>query len=271
MRKCFYVVAILMFFVSLQSCYINRQLWYSSPLNVANQPYIALPTFKDSIKAATYCYTSIYSGLANDQKSDEVLLINLGVYRTKKLNNFQFYYGANFGFGSYKLRPLDSENTNYFKYNPILFSTLENSFSAIGLLAGINYTIKSDIADWRIFGLEFTTNNEFGNYLKFRESLQDSSTTFVSKSSNFTTLGANTEVILHNKNVNIGAKLSVGMPLGNDYINPKVYDIYDNSQRPSFTYTSLTLSLTHKKYTGYFQGNFGVKASGIRFGILYRL
>ena len=256
---------------SLQSCRTYRQLWYTSPLNASSQPYVAMPTFKDSSKSATYANINFYKGSANDYGSDEVNLFSLGIYRTKKINMLQLYYGGNFFIGNYVLHPLTTDDMNYFQYKKIEYGNINKPFSAVGLMGGINYTVRAKNSEWRLLGLEFTTNKEFGNYLNFRESLSDSSTTLLIKNSAYTTLGLNTEIISYLRKGSLGLKFSYGYILEKDYLKPKIYDIHNGNQRQSFNYVTLAISYTNKKYTGYIQSDFGIKASGSRVGFVYRL
>ncbi len=271
MKKVYIYTILLLLLFLIQSCRTYRQLWYTNPLNAASQPYVAMPTFKDSSKSATYANINFYKGSANDYGSDEVNLFSLGIYRTKKINMFQLYYGGNFFIGNYVLHPLESDDMNYFQYKKIEYGNIYKTFSAAGVMGGINYTVQGKNSEWRVLGFEFTINKEFGNYLNFRESLSDSSTTLLIKNSGYTTLGLNTEVISYLRKGSLGMKFSYGYIIEKEYIKPKVYDIHNGNQRQSFNYLTLAISYTNKKYTGYIQSDFGIKASGTKVGFVYRL
>jgi hypothetical protein len=122
-----------------------------------------------------------------------------------------------------------------------------------------------------VLGLEFITNKEFGNYLNFRNSLSDSSATVLIKKSFYTTLGFSSEIISYTSFGCVGFKYSYALVLGREYSNPKTYDIYSPGPIQPYDISTLTTSLTYKKYTGYLQANFGKIAGGLKFGFVYRL
>jgi len=271
-KSFFYYTALIASLCSLQSCYEFHQLWYASPMNASNKPYLAKPTYKDSSKTATYAHLSYYGGTANDYHRDAVNMVNAGIYQARKLGDFQFYYGGNFTLGNYVVHPLEEDDRLHFGYKEIDYgSNVHKPFSSIGLMGGVNYTIKQKAGEIRLLGLEFATNKEYGSYLSFRNSLADSSTTVNMKSSSFSTIGLNSEWIGYTRYGHIGVKFSYDIVLEKEYQKPKTYDIYDNNQRKSYDYTITTFVYNRKRYTLYLQSASGIKAGGTRFGVVYRL
>jgi len=241
-------------------------------LNGKNNGYVAMPLVKDSIKKATYAHINFATGYTsssfNSESSslgvssggsysfDKYLSLETGLYQTRKMKNFQAYYGANFCFGNY----VQSITTNTNK-----------TFSTVGLMGGINYVIKKRGFEWRGLGLEFSSNKEFGNYLDFRKNTNDSLATVLIKNPNYTTLGLSTEIISYTNYGSVGAKLSFGGILEKEYNNARTNDFNTNYKKKDFYYSTFTLSHTKKKVTEYLQLNKGIQTAGVKFGVVYRL
>ena len=256
----------------LQSCASYQHLYYVSPLNGKNNNYVAMPLMKDSIKIANYAHISFAAGYTSSSYGvtsstlgvstdgsysfDKYFFLETGFYQTRKINNFHTYYGGDFCYGNYVYSI--TSNTN-------------KTFSTVGLIGGIDYVIKKRSFEWRLVGLEFSSNKEFGNYLDFRKNTYDSLATVLIKNSNYTTLGLSTEIISYTRDGSICAKFSFGGILEKEYNNTKTNDFNSNYKKKDFYYSMVTLSHTKKRVTTYLQMNKGIQTAGIKFGILYRL
>lgn len=266
---CFVFFAALL---ALQSCTSYQHLYYTSPLNGKNNSYVAMPLANDSAKVANYAHISAAAGYTSSAfyaepynfilpsggsyQFDKYLFLETGLYQTRKFNNFQAYYGGNICYGNYK---------------QVIAGNSNKTFFTLGAMGGINYVIKMRHSEWRILGLEFSSNREYGSYLNFRKDSYDSLTTVLIKNPNYTTLGLSTEFLEYNKKGSFGAKLSFGGVLEKEYIDTKTNDIYSKNRRRDFYYSTFTLSHTVNKTTAYMQANKGIQTAGFKFGVVYRL
>lgn len=252
----------------LTGCYVNRKFYYESPLTANTSYYYTRPKLYDSVTSAYYANVSIYSGFANDYKSDMVNYSSYLLYKAGNIKSFQYYYGLNFLFGDYQHSSFDS---SYFvnNVNPFNGDDRKNKFYAFGLHGGISYTVSTPRTEWRAIGLDYSFTREYGNYLKFRNSLKDDITDGNIKDNYLHTLGINTEVIAKRTKSDFGFKTGFGYILNDAYLHP----VYTNPDAPkeAYYYFLMNVHYTRKRSTIYFQGTTGKFSNGITFGATYRL
>lgn len=253
------------------SC-IGRQAYYISPFNGISNPYHSIPMHKDSTKSASYLNGAISMGGANEGETDPVFSLTTNISRSNNFSIFQAYYGAGLTIGSYKIKPYDSVgNNNSVNYAVINQHAGNYFFGGGGFDGGINFVTGSDKFEWRIFGIETSMRQEFGNYVHARNKIPDSAATVIVRNRFYGTFGLFTEIVSKGRNSETGFKLGGGTVIGSDYHNFHFADSYFAQNPPSFGYFLLNIHTTTNRWTGYIQGNFAKKATACLVGMNYRI
>jgi len=256
----------------LCSCY--RQAYFVSPLNGISNPYTTIPLQSDSVKSAFYINNTVSVGSANDQGRDNIFAFQTRLSQSFNFKGLQAYYGVGLYLGNYTLKPYDSLNSsstiNYHILNQYAGSKF---FGAAGFNAGINAVVPFDRGgEWRVVGFETFLNQEFGDYLQFRQHLPDSAATYIARKAFFATLDVYTELVDKTKTGSMSFKMGVGTALGRDY-HSNIRNSYEffTADIPGYYYTNFTFQATVKKWTAYGQLCFATKATNALFGFNYRL
>lgn len=243
----------------------TEQAYYLSSFNANTNPYHALPLVSDSVKSATYLDALFTAGLANQEFTDNILAVRAGLHRAHTLGNVHLFYGANASIGEYYVSSIVTNTTIYGNpYHPQYSGS--KTFGGYGFNGGFNAAIPlRNGGEWRVFGLEGSIQNEFGEYFEFRKNIPDSLGNLISRNRWTGTIGITTEIISrHRGNSSFGYKFSLGANL-NSYRNS--YSYYN--VRP--IYVSNTIHFTKNNVTAFWQLNFGTYAGNFQFGINYKL
>ena len=259
----------LLFQVILGGC--ARQAFYVSPYNGNHNPYHPIPLKQDSVKSASYISASISNGTANDREADGTLTFFTSFSRAHNFGNFQGFYAADFSLGNYKVAPF-SEYDGSENFDPTAIN--ENAgnkfFGGAGADGGVNFVLPIRNGEWRVFGIETSVQQEFGNYAAFRKKLADKDADLVVRDKLFATLGGYTEIVGRISRGSMGLRLGAGSVLGSKYHNLMITDEpYGKPLR--YNYGSFTFHLTKNKFTGYLQSNFSAKSQSLFLGVNYRL
>jgi hypothetical protein len=257
--------------ISFFSC-IGRQAYYVSPFNGINTPYHSVPMRGDSIKSASYFNASITAGGANEGENDPKYSLTADFSRSHNFGIFQAYYAGGLTVGSYRMKPYDSVGNNYtVNYRIINHNRGTYFFGGGGFDGGINIVTGSKDFEWRIFGLETSLRQEFGEFAKVRERIPDSAVTVVIRNRFFGTLGMFTEIVDRGRNGSTGFKLGWGKVIGDDYNNFSFKDSYFGDNPPRFGYFIFDVHTTRDKFTYYLQANLAKKAGAFIFGMNYKI
>jgi hypothetical protein len=257
--------------VSFFSC-IGRQAYYVSPFNGINTPYHSVPMHSDSVKSASYFNASITAGGANEGETDPKYSLSTDLSRSHNFGIFQAYYAGGLTIGSYRIKPYDSTgNNSTVNYQIINQNRGTYFFGGGGFDGGINIVTGSENFEWRIFGLETSLRQEFGEFAKVRERMPDSAATVIVRNRFFGTLGLFTEIVDRGRNGSTGFKLGWGKVLGSDYNNFNLKDAYFADNPLRFGYLILNAHTSKERWTYYLQANLAKKAGSLMLGMNYRI
>ena len=259
----------------ISGCSTPKQAYYVSPFNGNNSEYHPIPKQGDSVHAAVYGNFSFFKGNANYSGIDDYWGMNSSVYAAHSYTNLQFYYGATLSLGSYDMGHWTGAQPTpggYTSGNPEQLNLLTggHSFGGLGFQGGINAVIPIPIGEWRLLGVETSVMHEFGNYLSVRQHMPDSIATMVIRSATFATVGASSELVGHTREGEFGFRWSYGVALGNEYINPGVYDLSSGSTL-HYTYFTFSFHYTYQRMTGFLMLNQATKSSGWQTGVNFQL
>jgi hypothetical protein len=259
-----YCIAIITLFCS---CY--RQAFFLSPFNAVSNTYHAKPLLADSIKAASYAGGIITLGGANEHWEDDVFSLRGDFYRVHSFNSMQAYYGASFTLGNYQVQPDKLYINN--NINPAIINERSGHkfFGGYGISGGINTVLVTGPAsEWKVIGIDFNLQNEFGSYFSFRKNLPDSAATAITKKRLFITLGLNSELSVSLRNGGrMGYVISGGTAL------QKTKRFFVSGQKVDIVprYFSNTFYYEKNIWTGFAQINVGTCAGNFQFGLTMRL
>ncbi|MFI5154527.1 MAG: hypothetical protein ACHQET_14415 [Chitinophagales bacterium] len=270
---------LLMLLSSLSDCIAVRNEYFLSPTNASSNPYHAIPMVEDSMKSANYVSGIFTAGTANDKGFDNLYSFQASFHRSHQLDAFQAYYGANMGLGNYEIAEYfrTKPNDGYYGLNGSYMSPYDTTFHIpksnsffgnVGINGGINVVLPFERGEWRPFGLEFSAQNEFGNYYGFRKNLPDTAADIIFKNNLTFTLGFYMDIIGKTRHGSeFGYKMAYGFLLNS-------LDDFTRMTRTGFfpvTYFSNTFHLTKGRVTGFVQLNIGTYATNFQTGMSYRL
>ena len=246
------------------SC-IHQKAYFASPVNSMNDSYRTIPLQSDSLKTAFYGGAAFSDASTNDWGHDYSYSFQTNLSVSNNFKNIQAYYGVAVLLGSYKMNPYYPEGNDRTVNSQILNQYVGKiSFGAVGFNGGMDVVIPlRGGGEWRLIGVETSVYKEFGDYLAVRKQLPDSAATFIARKGSFATIGGYTEIADKTRYGSFGIKFSLGAVLGKEYHNVK--DI------GSYAYFSFALAPTIRKWTPYVQTNLATKASGVLFGVNYRI
>ena len=279
MPKKIYLYLVLGFSPAILPGCVVRQAFFVSPFNGNNLEYHPMPRAGDSIRAAVYSSLTYSNGSANDFGTDYLWSLHLSVHAAHQHDHIQFHYGLGLTFGDYTMGSwrVDSGYGYSLTPNTALPTAAQlnsysgrYSFGGVGFQGGINGVAPFRHGEWRYLGLETSVTQEFGNYLAVRKTIPNSIATLIIRSPTFATLGVTSEIVGYDGNTEFGFKWAFGWALGRPYSNPGVIDNKSGDEL-RYMYVNLTLHVTYRRFTTYFQYNNATKASVLFFGINYRL
>jgi hypothetical protein len=264
---------VLLLVLSLSGC-ITQHAYFQSPFHAATSSYKAIPLGADSLKSAVYAGGVLTFGGANQRLRDEVVAFTGTVHRSHHFGFVQGYYGVTGVLGKYHADNFIPQNTRSAAFNQNLNDSLINGmvgnklYGGWGLNGGINAVIPFRRRhEWRVFGVEASWMNEFGDYLSFREKLPDTAANINDRRSRYLTLAFSTDVVWR-----VGQG-SIGLKSGYTTATRTLpeYNISRNSRRYLAGFWSETLHFESQKVTGFFQFNVGGHAFNMQAGFNYRL
>lgn len=254
----------------------TQYAYYQSPLLTHTNGYKAMPMQDDKKEPALYGGLSIASGGANENWHDELIVFSGEVHQAHNFGIFQAFYGICGTMGQYTVNTYTPQNNTVSPYynknlNDSLINALsgKKDFGAWGFSGGIAI-VKSfpKGGEWRIIGLEYNWQQEWGDYLSFRKKLPVTAANLIDYSNRFSTISITSDIIGKLKNnISIGYKVAMG-------ITPRLFTYYNETGEASHVLPanlSQTLHLTNKRVTGYLQGNIGYRAASFHLGVNYRL
>lgn len=246
--------------------------YFQSPFYGNSEPYHAIPLQSDSLKSATYVSGAFTIGGVNQSLRDDVYSFNGSFHRSHNFGNFQGFYGANFAVGSYT-----ASEYGFYQYDrpvgvgdslPPNLKPGSRFFGGYGAGGGIDYVLPFGRgSEWRVVGLSFTVQKEFGGYRNFRKAMPDSLADVIFRNDLTGVLGVSTEFAFKGRHATIGYKLM----LAGDILNTKKnYGGYNNDLYGTIFFQQ-TLSLTRHRITGFVQFNVGDRLFIAHSGINCRL
>jgi hypothetical protein len=280
MKKLLPAIILLVVYVASDGCYVGRQAILVSPFNGNNSVYHTIPLKSDSIRSAFFISASFATGQANytsDSRpdtsvpgADYVKTFQFNIYRTHNAGVLELYYGGHFALGNYTLNKFDSiDNDPSVNYQAINQYAGRKLFGGYGADAGLDIILPiGGGGEWRVLGYEFSLTHEFGKYLQFRNQIPFSYLTYVAPSNFYGNDGFFTEIMMFKGA--IGLKLEKGWVMGSQYNNLQIMD-NSTQQLLQYHYFTMTLSGIIKKFTVYLQLNSATMASGLQFGVNYRI
>lgn len=217
---------------------------YSPALYHQDIAYQPKPTSFDKESAATYVSAGLNS-YTNTNLNDLVVSGQLNLSQGFVFNNFNLAYGAFGSLGDYQNGSSNTSATNYFK---------DKFFGAVGGRASINAFVHSDRADFRFIGVEAAFSHEFGDYLTYRQMLQNKGGYYVDPRADLFTIGLTTEVIFHNRDntdFQHGIRGFLGTTLGHNNLSDTYYKD-DNASEKMFRsiFPKASYFVKYKDYFG---------------------
>lgn len=261
-------------FCSILLCSCFRQAYYVSPFNGMTAPYRTIPLHTDSMKAASYLNLQLFTGESNQQGRDRKQAVSLDFSRSHNFGVFQAYYGLGFTAGNYHAVGMDTATTGFGLYYGSLSPKRSNYFfGGAGADAGANVVAPFNGGEWRIFGVEASVRQEFGDYVGARKAVPDSHGAVVIPDKFFGSSGVYSEVLVDAGSGSfVGLRLSEGRAFGHKYHNLDVSrDTAFGNASVRFNYFNLNLHYTHERFTAYVQFGTAGKSDHVLAGVNYRL
>lgn len=278
MKKYPYLIGLPFLLFLLGSCG-TQYAYFQSPFHANTSVYKTIPTQNDSSHSAFYASGVFTATGTNQSMRDGVFGFIGSLYGSHSSRHIQGYYGLTGMLGNYNVNDYspqgDPDRRGFLAspYNHNMNDSLINlhagrqSFGGWGATGGINYCIPFDKCEWRIIGLEACWQQEFGNYLKFRNQLPDTAANLISRNRNTLSLGINSDLIFYTRKGSAGYKLAFNWFTDNMTLYNK--DRGASSDRSAFV--SQTIHITEKRITGFGTLNMGSHAVGVQLGMNYRL
>lgn len=253
------------FTLLLSSC--TQYAYYQSPFQTNTASYKTMPLYSDSIRNATYASATFTTGGANSDYRDGINGGIASVYRTHTTRHIQAFYGITGTLGNYHVNPYKGKvNNKNLDTVSINNSAGAKFFGGWGATGGINLNLPFSKHEWRI-GTELTWQQEFGQFLHFRNQLPDTAANIINTRRSHITAALTSDLVFHIHNGSIGYKIAFVRSL---------YRLYGfNKNRVPYevipSYVSQTIHLTIHQITGFSQLNFGTYAMSFQVGLNYRL
>jgi hypothetical protein len=253
------------FTLLLSSC--SQYAYYQTPFHTNTASYKTMPLYSDSIRNATYASATFTGGGANYNYRDGVAGGIASVYRTHTSRYLQAFYGITGMLGNYQVAPYKGKvNNKNLDTVSINNSAGGKSFGGWGATGGVSFNLPFSKNEWRV-GTEITWQQEFGQFLHFRNQLPDTAANLINTRRNEISIALTSDLVFHIGNGAIGWKQAFVRSFyrlhGFDK-NRVPYDVIP-------AYVSETLHLTIHRVTGFTQLNFGTYAMSCQLGLNYRL
>lgn len=262
---------ILLFLFTLTSCV--RYNYYLSPFQSNSNTYHVMPLKSDHVSSASYLHGGIAIGGSNDYR-DDVFAFTSEYYRAHSFGSFEAYYGADFSFGYYNVKDYLYSSTGYsdsFVVKTINDRAGEKIFGGYGVKGGIALVVPYSQrgGEWRVLGFEINMENEFGQYLNFRNHLPDLVAQANMNASFFPTFCFTTEAVSRSRHYALSYKLSIGGSFRKDNLNyiPNTSRYGTPIKAPGFF--GQTINYTRDRgWSIYYQGTFASHAGFFQLGFI---
>ena len=251
----------------------TQPAYYVSPLDVNSNYYRAIPLRSDSVRTALYASAALTAGGSNDRWRDNLHSFHGSFHVSHNLGWLQAFYGADLSLGSYHVDDYYRLDYTGGFNTPLHTDTIYHlqggnySFGAYGFNLGLNTLISMPSGGEIRLGVEGSLHREFGQYLKLRNSITGSDSTFeVLATGRWTeTLGGYLDCLHKGRRTAFGYKISSG----GSFVSPDNYKGYHRLNAPF--YFSNTLHLTKRRVTGFATLNFGPYTATFQTGVNYQL
>lgn len=231
---------------------------YTSGTYGSIKSYTTKPEYRGESKKGTYISTDLSRGEQDVTNSitDKKTLLSIRAHRSITRKYFNFHYGLGGTFGKYKFGGPITDGVNIGS----------KAFYSLNSKTGINFNLPTRKMDWRIIGVEFIYNYEFGPYQDTLEDVkndtEDPELLIVNKKSIFS-YNLTSEAVFKLNNSNA---LSLGIYVGdilNKTGNLKGEDANFFGVFMSFKFKKITLSLVNES------AQESIRSS--KFGLTYQL
>lgn len=253
------------------SCY--RYAYYQHPRHTQTMPYREIPLQSEHRPVAVYAATALSRGESNEWLSDGHWTFTGSGHLSLQRKYLQGFAAVELSTGDYFVRPPDDYTGSYYdnlNWDPDFIRPRagHKNFGAWGLHMGINGVIPfAKGGEWRFLGVEYNRQQEWGQYLKFRQSLPVTAANLIDPSAIYQTIGFSSDIISKTRRGSVGYKFGLVLSL-----NPLTY--YDNYRVPRREQPGAwiqTLHLNIDRFTWYVQLNTGYRAYSLLTGLSYRL
>lgn len=227
--------------------------------------------------SAFYASASMLVAFANDRLRDDVIGVQGGLHHTHQLGNFQAYYGASASLGNYRVSSgyVNPDRGILTGFNSNLDDSLLNArsgnyrFGSWGLVGGLNIvTSFPGGGEWRILGLEFDWQQEWGNYYRFRKNLPKSAANVIDDRRHYAIISLSSDIVIRVDEMRFGYKTAMSF-------STRKLNYYSNGGIAYSTVQPFTLSQTlhigGKRSTWFGQFNVGYRVVAVQAGVCYRL
>lgn len=239
---------------------------FFSPLNGNAPAYRSMIVKQDSLRAASHISGSVYLGAANEfTHPNAVFAVNTSVSRSHVIGKFGLRYGLNLGLGGFHVAKMDKSSLTDPAVDPEYISSHKGNyfFGSYGADGAVHYLYNNERVEWRVIGIEWSVNNEFGNYLSFRKQMPATASPYIDRGSWFNTAGIYTEVVdVHKGGRRNSFKFGTGQSIPSRKYPSRTFH---------FRYYSFAFTVTRDKWTGSTLYIAGQKAYGLQLGLSYRL
>lgn len=245
---------LLIFLMSLSSC---AERIYTSATYGSMKSYTAKPEYRGENKSATYISGDFSSGKHendSENRADSKILLSLNAHRSITHKHFNFHYGLGGTYGNYKF---GSDYTEYVRANE------KNDFYSLNAKTGINFNLPTERMDWRIIGLEFAYNYEFGSYQNKLKEIKENTNALVLNENSILSFNLSSEVIF---------KLQEDKAIGLGFYIGDIISKIDNLEGESSAFVGYFLSYKFNNYTLSLINESGNEnISSVKFGLTYQL
>ena len=246
----------------------SRYSYYMSPMHTVDHPYRPQLLAADSATKATFLNFSLSGAGYNDDLVDGAWLLQSSVFNTHKFGNFRGWYGGTIGFGTYDVAEYSGYNAfGNTDPNFINIHAGNASMGGVGVFGGLSVvTPIDDRAEWRVLSIETSYLKEFGQYLQFRNKMNDTLVDAFYNPSYFFTTAFGTEFATKTKKGSFGVKLNYIMDwnrLTGSFENGKI-----NPRQTAFT---TTFHFGSGPVNYFLATGFGSYAFSMQFGMNFRL
>lgn len=265
----FFLVSLFCIIIFLPGCITSS--YYISPMYGSSMSYRTMPLQKDTVKSALYLNSALTYGGTNEDVRDVVYSLQTNIYNVHRFSFFKAWYGAGITLGNYKVHSYSSATYANFDVAAVNRLAGNKFFGSTNFNGGLVIVIpmKSG-SEFRVAGVSASLQNEFGDYLRFRKTLEEDTIKITGLAANraLGTIGISSEVALKTKSGAFSIQYAWNILTGKNYSNTDYLNI---APKKRYSYLSGTLALTVNNITGYLQSNLGTRLLNLQTGVNYRI